>query len=326
MKIKSKDFIDVVILVFVAFIALLWIWGVLLSGFFENSTKRNEVLSWTGFFEYPTKRTEELDQKDPKKTVKVTKEFQEGKTFWDMLQLAGIPFVLFFGGTLLNKQEQERAAENRREEILQTYFDRISELLLDHKLSQSYGDSNPARDIAQARTLTVLRSLERDGQRKAAIVIFLHEAELIMKEVTIIKLNEINLGNANLSNATLYDVNLNNTDLTNADLSNTNLIDSTLNETKLNGAKFNGAYLSYANLTRAYLSNANLTRAELIGADLTDANLSNANFRGANLNNANLTNAYLRGAKNLTDIQLDKAKLCNTTLPDGTVSNQNCSE
>jgi Pentapeptide repeats (8 copies) len=295
-------------------------------------------LPWTGFFEYTTKTTVERENKDPQsKVTKFTEEKQAGKTLWDWLQLAGtiaIPVVLAGGGYLLNQREQERdekrkeaeqnrAAENLREEALQTYFDRISELLLEHKLSNFSEKNNPARDIARARTLTVLRRLDSDGQRKAAIVVFLHESELIHKEeireeflvhlqvTTIINLNEANLKEAELSGASLYGANLEGANLSFANLSFANL-----GGAELRGANLEGAELSFADLRGAILYQANLSGASLYGADL----------EGADIEGAILYQADLSRAENLIEKQLDQAKLCKTTLPDGKVENRDCEE
>jgi uncharacterized protein YjbI with pentapeptide repeats len=409
MKSKRIAIIGVSILVLgTCIILLVWNW--------------NWVKPRTGIFKYTTKTTIELADKDLQgKSIKVTEEIQASKTFWDLLQLAGIPFVLAGGGYLLNQREQERdekrkeaeqnrAAENLREEALQTYFDRISELLLEHNLGEPHHlfpvpgqnpdqNNNPARDIARARTLTVLSRLDRDGQRKAAIVKFLHEAELIKKEVPIIHLDSADLSNANLNHVDLRDANLSGAnlrsailagaDLRSVNLSHTDLRDANLGEALLNDADLSFAKLSWSNLRNALLSSSNLRHANLNGADLsyanltcinlnkarlsgakliaanldtsslryadlryadfdssnlsyanfleadlseTDlrhanlrhANLNGANLQGANLQNANLQDNDLRGVKNLIELQLDEAKLCETTKPNGEVSDRDC--
>jgi hypothetical protein len=81
-----------------------------------------------------------------------------------------------------------------------------------------------------------------------------------------------------------------------------------LKDADLTSAKLNNAILQEANL-----ENAQLFQAELKGADLISANLKNADLRLADLTDATLTGANLEGAK-----------FCNTTMPDGTLSNQDC--
>ena len=61
------------------------------------------------------------------------------------------------------------------------------------------------------------------------------------------------------------------------------------------------------------LSKADLKGAKLKGAILKGAKLSFANLRGANLRGANLDGAYL-----------GSVRLCNTTMPDGSVNNSGC--
>ena len=56
----------------------------------------------------------------------------------------------------------------------------MQELILDKGLRRSEKDAE-IRDVARARTLTVLRSL--DGDRKGQVLRFLHEADLIGRSV-----------------------------------------------------------------------------------------------------------------------------------------------
>src|SRR5207249_3544489 len=68
---------------------------------------------------------------------------KSGKTLWDWLQLLIVPVVLAVGGYLFNftvsrnerqaaanrdKTEREIASDNQREEALQAYIDKMSEL------------------------------------------------------------------------------------------------------------------------------------------------------------------------------------------------------
>ena len=86
----------------------------------------------------------------------------ETKSAWDRLELLGIPLVLGAGAFWFNNQtrksEQELAQHRVREEALQGYLDRMQELILEKGLRRSEKDAE-IRDVARARTLTVLRSL-----------------------------------------------------------------------------------------------------------------------------------------------------------------------
>lgn len=124
------------------------------------------------------------------------------------------------------KLEKEIAESYQRDEVLQNYFDRVTELLIDKQVLatvvelQDLGikqDRSPngmheslinklelvnaATDVIRARTLATLRRLEQDGERKGGIIRFLIESEVIKK------LN-LDLSNVNLSNANLAKVNL----------------------------------------------------------------------------------------------------------------------
>jgi len=96
----------------------------------------------------------------------------------------------------------------------------------------------------------------------------------------------------------------------------------------LKGVNFTDMNLQGVDLYRARLTGANLTGANLQGAymhrsDLQGANLTNANLTGVVLTSAFLQNANLAGA-NLTEANLEYSTFCKTTMPDGTVKNDNC--
>lgn len=90
--------------------------------------------------------------------------------------------------------------DNQRETALQVYFDKMSELLLIHKLRASAED-NEIRKIARARTLTVLPRLDR--KRKRSLLQFLYESCLIEKANRIVDLTGVDLSGADLSGANL---------------------------------------------------------------------------------------------------------------------------
>jgi uncharacterized protein YjbI with pentapeptide repeats len=257
------------------------------------------------------------------------------KTYWDWMELLIIPIVLAIGAWWLNKSEKETereiAKEKRNQDTMEAYFDRMTELLLEHGLADQESRKNEVSlTIARTRTLAVLQSL--DGKRKGQVVKFLYESRLItLKHVG--WLTGADLTEANLREADLRQVNLRRVNLHRADLTETRLNGANLSETNLSEANLSGASLSVANLTEANLHGASLRIAGLREANLHKADLRKANLRGADLREAhlfgvildaaNLTRASLREANltnaQITDRQLARAKsLKGAILPDGT--------
>ncbi|OYD94836.1 hypothetical protein CDG76_15770 [Nostoc sp. 'Peltigera membranacea cyanobiont' 210A] len=323
-------------------------------------------LEWTGFgpdSNDSVTTKEVINPKDGRiiKLTEISKDSQPAKTLWDWLGLAGtlaIPVILFQFQRSEQQQAEERAAlekqqveeraaleklqaseraalereiatTNFREEALEVYIDRMSELLIDKKfkllLDQNLEQSHPkysqldaALNIARARTLSVLRRLDKDGERKGSVIRFLIDAELISK----LNLSDANLESAYLESACLENANLKSAIFIDANLWSANLksaifigacfSSANLSSTNLWGACLEGACLSSANLSSANLENANLEDAYLSSANLENANLSSANLENANLESTNLKSANLKSAK------LEKATLNEETiLPDG---------
>ena len=227
---------------------------------------------------------------------------QPGKTLWDFLGLSGslaVPFLLFYLGSQIQKKDKEIAEINLREEALQRFLDRVSELLTINQVN-SLDPSDPLleliKDIVQTRTLTILRSLGEDGERKGSVIKFLVEADLI-NSYFINSYFKLDLSSANLSGANLSD-----TDLSRANLDNANLSNANLSNTDLSNAS-----LSSANLSNANLSNTDLTSTKFYSANLSNANLSNAELTNAKLNDANFKGATLRGATGIKNDQITVA-------------------
>jgi BTB/POZ domain-containing protein KCTD9 len=137
-------------------------------------------------------------------------------------------------------------------------------------------------------------------------------------------LSKANLSGANLLEANLSGANLREAKLWKVTLSKANLEGADLEGANLANAEVKAANLGNANLRAANLYQTNLEEADLWGANLKDANLEGANLLNTNLEKANLRGANLRGAK-LQEAQWQNARLCQTTLPDGTMSNRDCS-
>jgi hypothetical protein len=240
---------------------------------------------------------------------------KSGKTLWDWLQLLFIPGVLTLGAVWITARqnhdlqiaerqrqaERELAEDKYREDTLQDYIDKMSELLLREKLRDS-AKADEVRKIARVRTLTVLHRL--DGVRKRNVLLFLHESGLIYEGNHV-----IDLGGADLNGAKL-----NRAGLTQANLSQANL-----SQANLSGAMLAGTDLRKANLSKADLNDANLIFADFNEADLSGANLSKAALNDANLGGADLSGADLSGATVTTE-QLEKAQsLEGAIMPDDTI-------
>jgi uncharacterized protein YjbI with pentapeptide repeats len=231
------------------------------------------------------------------------------------------------------QHEREIESERVQEVAFQAYLDRMTELLLDKGLRRSKAGAE-VRDIARARTLTVLRGLE--GAHKGILVRFLYEADLIT-ERDIIDLSGADLSGAHLKKAILNKAGLTGVDLNGADLSGAHLnmadlYGSALIVADLGGANLHQANLGKANLTEARLVVTNLTEADLTGADLHGANLEGADLIGANLRQAdlrdsimivaNLVEADLSGAI-LTGANLEAAELMDANLQGADLSRTN---
>lgn len=159
------------------------------------------------------------------------------KTLWDLMELLIVPLVLAGGAYLLNESARKReqaaeeqtrqrergiaekraetelniASDNRQETALQTYLDKMTELLIKENLRESKQESEVIA-VARARTLTVLRRLDKD--RKGALLRFLYEANLINKDKIVINLSEADLTEADLRRANLSGANLSRANLT----------------------------------------------------------------------------------------------------------------
>jgi uncharacterized protein YjbI with pentapeptide repeats len=277
------------------------------------------VFSWTGFGDYT-------------KPVGID---ERGKTLWDWLDLLIIPAVLAVAALWLNRGERnaERVIEDRRsqEATLQIYLDRMTELLLKENLRGSKQDEE-VRAVARARTLTALRQIA-DAERKATLVQFLVEANLVNKTHSVIDLDGADLTTARLRDANFREVDLSGTHLHRADMSQAKLAGANLSRADMSRAQLVGADLRGADLSEVDLSEAFMYDAVLTGASLRKSLLPGAQLNGANLRGTDFTGAILRGSDlpganllrkhipewfNLPEVELSGAVYDeNTTWPEG---------
>ena len=265
-------------------------------------------IDWTGF----NRHVDAIPQGNQEQPV---------KTLWDWMQLLVVPIVLALGAFLLNlavnrteqkiteqryQNDQKIASDKQREDLLQGYFDRMSDLLLKEGLRTSRPDAE-VRNLARVRTLTVLTQL--DTTRTNHVLSFLREAKLVSPkpEESIVTFSGADFRGAdlkhiNLSSVDLSKANLSGADLTGANLKEANLTGANLWRAILDGTVFNGAILCKANLHEVqikgfrFFNEADLSGADLSFVDLSVARLNRAILRGANLRGANLNHAHLNQA------------------------------
>ncbi len=268
-----------------------------------------------------------------------TEVYQPGKALWDWLQLLIIPLVLAVIALLFNRattrteqkiaaeryeqdkqiasrhyhqdqliakqryeQDQQIALDKQREDLLQAYLDRMSELLLEKNLRAS--PSEEVRNVARVRTITVLTQL--DARRIGYVITFLNEAKLMSPTFND---NAVSLGSADFHSINWTQANLSHANLSYANLSLTDLSNANLSRANLYHADISNANLYHVDLSNASLGKANLSEINLAGADLSQANLYDADLSDANLS----------GAIGTTPEQLATAKsLKGATMPDGT--------
>ena len=245
------------------------------------------------------------------------------KTLWDWLGLLIVPLAVAFGATVISyfqkrteleiaekarTEDREIAARARDSErqiasdrlmqaTLEAYYDRMTELLLEHNLRESPVDSE-ARSIARARTIAVVKSL--DGDRNRQLFTFLKASKLIEKGSPIVDLRKANLSKTALSGVDLREVDLYQADLSGSDLSRADLSEANLREAKLISSNLSNSHMRELNISNADLTNANLSNCFIEYATFNRVNLTNAilhgtYFRRTVLMEANLQNADLRG-------------------------------
>ncbi|NER29631.1 MAG: pentapeptide repeat-containing protein [Symploca sp. SIO1C4] len=284
-------------------------------------------------------------------------------TLWFLIELLILPFLIglsvFFIQRRINTTQKEVATVKEHQEILENYINSIKDIELFQGLEDSLHKSEPGdqvRAIARGMTLTSLRSLQGDGQRKGRLVLFLHEAGLINANDPKIRLNTADLKSAKFPGFKLEEVNLSYADLRCtppkkrndsekcADLSNAKMIAADLSGADLTAANLEGTNLRNAKLKYAYLKDVKINSQtnlhekwkliwqilnktndikdkNLNNKDLSYANLREANLKQFTLENANLEKTDLEGA-NLEGANLRNANLEQAYLKDVKINSQ----
>jgi hypothetical protein len=171
-----------------------------------------------------------------------------GKTVWEWIEIivgVSIPVLIFWASSRLQKSLKEKDEDRFRQEVLKTYIDQMTQLILHEYWPRGKRTLSPEtaqivgqdklKAVARAKTLAVLREL--DGVRKGEIVRFLSESN-VLKDVSLIGAD---LSNANLRNVDFSGQDLRDVDFRHADLSFCNLSGSNLRNSDFESAKFFGA-------------------------------------------------------------------------------------
>jgi len=287
-----------------------------------------------------------------------TAEAARPPTLWDWLGLLIVPLAVAAGAAYISyvqkrteldiaqkarkedseiarqarESEQQIAIDRQRQTTLEAFYDRMTELLLEHRLRHSAEDSE-ARSIARARVVAVVKGL--DGERKGQLLVFLQTSGLIEKDKNIISLWGVDLSELVLPGADLSEVNLSGVDLRGANLRVVYMHGADLSDSDLSGADLRGVRMSKANLrgidlNRADLRWADLEGGNLSGIDLSGADLSEAHLWSAFLGQANLRGACLRGSylsgTGLSEADLSRADLSEADLSGTDLSGADLSE
>lgn len=277
----------------------------------------------------------------------------QSKTFWDWMGLLLVPAVLALAGLWFsrvqkatemeiarqeNDADREIARDRQRQNTLDSYLDKMTELILEKGLGPDA--ESEVKRLARTRTIIALISL--DSARNRQVIQFLHESDLLqpvpvvnlrrafLSEANLrgVYLSRADLAHARLDKANLTEASLTEANLTRAILRKADLSDAHMKRANLSGADFSeadviGANLTEANLVEAHFHQTNLSGAYLAGADLTRAGLRQADLRlahltGASLNGADLAEADLTLARVTIDQLLQAQSLLRATMPDGT--------
>ena len=246
----------------------------------------------------------------------------------DIVKILAVPIVAAIITTATTINERR---EREQVETLDEYLNQIDTLTFEHGLLTEE-PSPGAVVLARGRTIAALRKL--NSKRQEELIAFIRasgfhkgEDDIISGEDVIsfekanlqkLNLKGVELHGFNFKEANLRGANLEEADFGNANLERVNLEDANLVRANLKNANLEGASLRKTNLVGADLRFSNLAYTDLQGANLKRADLKNANLKGANLYFVNLTGV------NLEVINLDEVYICNTTMPDGEVRNDNC--
>lgn len=249
------------------------------------------------------------------------------KFLWDWLELLIIPVILLFGTFFLshseevtrreiaekqreadqtiadknNKAEQDRIIDRQREESLQEYINKMTELLLDNKLKDN--NNKIVADIARVKTMATVRVL--DGKRKGLVLKFLFDSGLINGDKPIVNLEYADFSGTEYSGAYLGGADLSKVDFSNAKLNGINLKKAKVKETI-----FRNADLSNGIFEETNFDHAEFTQTKAAGIHADNCIFSSIIFSETDLTNSLLTDCTFNSCKMMKPV-FTSAKIIN---------------
>lgn len=247
-------------------------------------------------------------------------------TFFEILTIlaaAAIPIALAVY-TVITTNQDSKEADHRREFDLKQAADIRQHDLYDKFLANMYklyedGHLDDDRDpwvFANAYHRAAHR--QWDNTRKADVLQFLHEKELIGKTQIItersskqVSLNKISLKELNFDKVQLisHTKSLNQMNLKNVLFDQVSMINARFSFVDLDKSSFKQSRLNYAIFEDTSLNSVIFDRTQLEFTNFGNANLANATFINVNLSTARISSQ-----------QIAQAIFYNTILPNGTVT------
>lgn len=206
----------------------------------------------------------------------------EPKKLWDWLDLLIIPISVGLVGWIYKDYEKSKESkkeyENKQNEILDSYFRVISDLIIKSNLLNN--DLNEeSKIIARTRTIVAIENLS--GDRKGQVLQFLHESNLIGNGV-------VDLIGGNFRNSEVSGIVLRNITIKGVYFSNSEFV-----KTFLDNSDFTSCDFSNTNFDQSSLENTNFSYTKLVNSKLTNIDLRTINFEGCDLENADLSNSKI---------------------------------
>ena len=210
----------------------------------------------------------------------------------------------------------------------------------------SFSPATNFQEASLSGAALVLTDLRGTRLKDAELTSVFTEKQQLARAVTMLAYSD--LSGVDLSEASLAGANFNRSNLEGINLSNASLaplpvtyytvatiafvpivvphlfsFSTRFEMANLRGANLSGSNLELASLETADLSGANLTAANFEKAYFVNTNLSNALFQNTQLTTIDMSGANLTGT-DLSSSDLEGSTFCETTMPDGAISNDDC--